>query len=154
MNANTILLDKLDRMDKRELFEALYRDTLTGALNRRAFETVVSPREQVAIVDLDSLKYLNDSFGHRAGDEKLKELAGVLMLKSGRDNVYRLSGDEFAVTGPLLLADMTKALAIFPGFSFGIGRGLDQADQQLRVNKIEREAAGLRASRGERPSWL
>lgn len=154
MNANQVLLDKLDRMTKRELFDAMYRDTLTGALNRRAFETVVSPREMVGIADLDSLKYVNDHFGHREGDLCLKGLAIELMRKCGRDSVFRLSGDEFVIISPMPLSDLLKVQAIFPGMSFGVGRGLDQADQLLRVNKTEREAAGHRAPRGERPPWL
>jgi len=154
MNANQVLLDKLDSMGKPELLNAMYRDPLTSALNRRAFETVASSREVVGIVDLDSLKYLNDNFGHREGDKYLRYLAVTLMRKCGRDNVFRLSGDEFAVLSPMLYSDLIKVQAIFPGMSFGLGRGLDQADQLLRVNKAEREAAGHRAPRGERPPWL
>lgn len=154
MNVTQVLTSRLDNMTKVELFDAMYRDHLTGALNRRAFEAIVSPREMVGIVDLDSLKYLNDNFGHREGDKYLKDLAVELMRKCGRDSVYRLSGDEFVIISPMPLSDLIKVQAIFPGMSFGVGRGLDQADQLLRVNKTEREAAGHRAPRGERPPWL
>ena len=78
------------------------------------------------------------------------------MLEQYTDSVsvYRLSGDEFAVTGAALAEAMVKAQAAFPSMSYGIGRGLEQADQQLRINKAEREASGQRAPRGERPPWL
>ena len=48
---------------------------------------------------------------------------------------------------------MIKSQALFPGMTYGIGYGLVAADQQLRINKTERDASGKRATRGERPTW-
>ena len=70
-----LLQQSIADMPAAELFDTIYRDFLTGVLNRRAFDKIVSPREPVAIVDLDSLKYLNDQFGHRNGDAHLVALA-------------------------------------------------------------------------------
>lgn len=154
MSPTQVLLDNLSRLNTQGLFNALFRDILTGAFNRRAFETVVSPRETVAIVDLDSLKYVNDTLGHREGDDLLRTLARVLQSCTDDQSVYRLSGDEFVVTGPALPAAMVKAQAVFPGMTYGIGQGLEAADQQLRISKVERQASSARAARGERPSWL
>lgn len=153
MNVNDALQTTIRNMTPQQLFDTIYRDHLTQVLNRRAFEAIVSPRQIVAIIDLDSLKYLNDTYGHRTGDSALKELAYWLVRASSREDVYRLSGDEFAVTNPSI-EKLERVRGLFPGFSYGIDRGLDKADQQLRVDKTEREASGLRAPRGVCPPWL
>lgn len=84
------------------------RDTLTPALNRRAFllelHRTMSAVERyktpaaVIYLDLDGLKALNDGFGHAAGDAALKHV-GRLLAESVRetDIVGRLGGDEFGV---------------------------------------------------------
>ena len=143
-------------MTEDQLMAALYRDTLTGAYNRVAYERVLS--DAVAIVDLDSLKYINDTYGHRAGDNKLRELSDSLRAVFGDDNVFRLSGDEFVVTGvhmPELREQLATLQDAIGTFSFGIGATLEVADEiELQLNKHQREANGLRAKRGERPCWV
>ena len=92
------------------------RDALTGVANARAFLEAID-RELarmrrtaspliLAYVDLDHFKKVNDSLGHAAGDELLREVAGRLTesLRSV-DLVARLGGDEFA----LLLPDTDAA---------------------------------------------
>lgn len=148
------LLDRLRGMSEAELYAALYQDPLTGVLNRRAFEEV--PPDAIALVDLDSLKWVNDTHGHRAGDQALQELAGRLVLAFGPDAVFRIAGDEFVVVNGHQedLADrLEEVRAVFPGFSFGTGATLCEADADLRRDKAEREALGDRAARGERPKW-
>ncbi len=74
---------------------ALFRDRLDHALKRsgRTGQPVV-----VFLLDLDYFKQVNDSLGHDAGDQLLRELATLLdeTLRPG-DTVARLGGDEFAV---------------------------------------------------------
>ena len=96
-------------------------DPLTGALNARSF-TELAEREvarslrtgtplTVAYLDLDGFKGVNDTSGHAAGDEVLKDVAGA--LRAGlrpTDVVGRLGGDEFAV----LLPDTDAAAATNP----------------------------------------
>jgi len=61
-----------------------------------------SSREQKALllffIDLDGLKYINDTYGHEEGDRALKRTADILK-KTFRDSdiIARLGGDEFAV---------------------------------------------------------
>lgn len=79
-------------------------DQLTGLLNRRSLYQFVSSnknrRLSVISLDLNSLKKINDSEGHRAGDDALKRLATVLVDKSGPDYcAYRVGGDEFIIIG-------------------------------------------------------
>jgi diguanylate cyclase (GGDEF)-like protein len=91
-----------------------HTDALTGLLNRRAFEsalsTVIESEEPfaLAMIDVDDMKRINDSFGHIAGDRALVEIAKALK-KAVRDSdlVARIGGDEFAV----LLPQATKPTA-------------------------------------------
>jgi diguanylate cyclase (GGDEF)-like protein/PAS domain S-box-containing protein len=83
-------------------------DPLTGLINRREFElrlehALASAREQGAehvllYMDLDRFKLVNDSCGHAAGDELLRQLTAMLSehMRS-RDTFARLGGDEFGV---------------------------------------------------------
>jgi diguanylate cyclase (GGDEF)-like protein len=151
---NTHLRSRIDGMSSQEIYDALYRDQLTQALNRRAF--LACGFQAVAIVDMDSLKYLNDVFGHRTGDEYLCQLAGELRAEFGAEVVYRLGGDEFAVTGAdkrTLRTGLERVRARFQGLSYGVALNLTKADVDLRADKSRREAAGLRAGRGEMPPW-
>jgi diguanylate cyclase (GGDEF)-like protein len=83
---------------------AASHDSLTGLLNRRAFHQLgsalvtdpVRPAVACVVVDLDSLKQINDTLGHSAGDQVLVTVAGRLATYAGDDLVARLGGDEFA----------------------------------------------------------
>ncbi|GAA2615762.1 hypothetical protein GCM10010399_53410 [Dactylosporangium fulvum] len=89
------------------LSELAMRDDLTGLPNRRLLEELIRDeldtcgRPQVAFIDLDDFKRINDGLGHAIGDQLLaavgKRLGGV--LRPG-DVVARLGGDEFAVLMP------------------------------------------------------
>lgn len=83
-------------------------DPLTGLVNRRAFESrleaaITSARNDnkhhgLCFVDLDQFKVVNDTCGHVAGDELLKQLAGLLQANVREsDTVARLGGDEFGI---------------------------------------------------------
>ena len=149
------LLLKLRKMSEKEVFDAIYRDSLTGVLNRRAFNQ--EKFNTVAILDLDSLKFINDTLGYKSGDRHLCHFSSVIVNTFGEDNVYRLGGDEFAVTHSdrlvlnKLLGECRKE---FPGFSFGIGFDTASADGGLKDDKFKRELTGLRAKRGVKPNWL
>lgn len=82
-------------------------DILTNLYNRRAFYTqlkqLFEKPEQLkqgamVMVDLDNLKYVNDTYGHDYGDEYIKMAANVLKEYPGEHSlISRLSGDEFMV---------------------------------------------------------
>jgi diguanylate cyclase (GGDEF)-like protein/PAS domain S-box-containing protein len=86
-------------------------DALTGLLNRREFEqrvrAIVDHREgdegqhAVLYLDLDQFKIVNDTSGHAAGDELLRQIGALLRprLREG-DVLARLGGDEFGVLLP------------------------------------------------------
>ena len=80
-------------------------DELTGLPNRRRFEerlgAALAGRPEVALVDLDDFKAVNDRFGHSVGDQVLLEVAQRLAAVLRRcDTVARLGGDEFAILLP------------------------------------------------------
>lgn len=99
--------ERIDQATARLIYQASH-DSLTGLINRREFEQrlerlQVSAAEHgrehaLCCMDLDQFKVINDSCGHAAGDELLRQLA--LMLKGKlreRDILGRLGGDEFAL---------------------------------------------------------
>lgn len=100
-----------------KLRELSRKDSLTGIPNSRVFEeSVVTAIESksvfiIAYVDLDGFKKINDSFGHSAGDEVLREVASII-TQSMRENdlVARLGGDEFAILLPNTNIDEGKAV--------------------------------------------
>ena len=83
--------DHLPGLPNRHLFEELLRETL--ALSQRS-----GHRAAVAFVDLDRFKFINDTFGHAAGDDVLKEAARRLSAAiRASDFAARIGGDEFVV---------------------------------------------------------
>lgn len=83
-------------------------DKLTGLANRRGFELVAQKvldvcrrtgrQATLLFADLDGLKTINDTLGHAAGDDALREFSTILEeIHRASDVVARLSGDEFAV---------------------------------------------------------
>ncbi|MBF8289072.1 MAG: hypothetical protein HW391_40 [Chloroflexi bacterium] len=79
-------------------------DNLTGLLNHGSFRerlaTAVAAGEpfSVMMVDLDHFKLVNDTFGHPAGDDLLRQTAGAIVGASREtDAAFRYGGDEFAV---------------------------------------------------------
>lgn len=108
-------------------------DALTGLVNRREFEhrleaLLAQPRPSgregsLLYVDMDQFKLINDTCGHQAGDEMLREVCRMLQshLREG-DTLARLGGDEFGI----LLKDCPT------GPSARIAEQLRQAAQDLR----------------------
>ena len=91
------------------LHEIAYTDNLTKLGNRYAMErdAQMIPLETISIVslDLNYLKYTNDTFGHIGGDTLLRSAANC--ISSVYDKVYRVGGDEFVA-----LVDQTDAAAL------------------------------------------
>ncbi|WP_374513797.1 diguanylate cyclase domain-containing protein [Niveibacterium sp.] len=94
--------------DVQDLFYKATHDAMTGLANRALFmdrlhATLASTHRSgqaagILMVDMDGLKAINDSLGHRAGDAAIIEFARRLQAGARRtDTVARLGGDEFAV---------------------------------------------------------
>jgi diguanylate cyclase (GGDEF)-like protein/PAS domain S-box-containing protein len=103
-----IILDITDRKRMESLLEKMsITDELTGLYNRRGFFLLAQQQFKIAertreamilvFVDLDGMKWINDSFGHQEGDKVLVEAAAVLQKTFRKSDIIgRIGGDEFA----------------------------------------------------------
>ena len=74
-----------------------YEDDLTKVYNRKYLEETKTNPKTLAIVDLDNFKYINDTFGHKKGDEILKYFTQLLKTYFADDTIIRWGGDEFII---------------------------------------------------------
>lgn len=92
-----IAIERHDRAMERH--RLAYQDGLTGLSNRAAFDVhakqIARDGLGLILLDLDNLKFTNDTFGHRAGDDLIKEVAQ--RLRAVADRLFRIGGDEFAI---------------------------------------------------------
>lgn len=124
---------------RRRLIEELENksiyDALCGIKNRSAMEMSIKMYKKrsftvgVLYADANGLKVLNDTKGHEAGDELLKEISVIMKRRFNRDYVYRAGGDEFVIIVPkmekedfceaceALIQDFGQA----PGISIAVG---------------------------------
>ena len=104
------------------LREQSVRDHLTGLFNRRYMEETLerellrAARRQLALgmimLDVDDFKRFNDTWGHPAGDEILRELGGLLLRQiRGEDIACRYGGDEFILILPDAAQEVTRERA-------------------------------------------
>ena len=102
-----------------QLDQLAHQDSLIDLPNRRGFlrelERLIARAKRydakgaMLFVDVDGLKAINDSFGHRAGDQALIQVAGLLASGIRKSDVCaRIGGDEFGIL--LERADETSAL--------------------------------------------
>ena len=110
-----------DISERKQMEEAIrllsFNDKLTGIYNRRYFEEELHRLEggrayPITIVcsDVDGLKLINDTLGHRAGDRLLKAFGGLLKRVFRKsDVVARVGGDEFAVAMTETSAEVAAA---------------------------------------------
>ena len=112
----------LERRTAEQLIYLAERDSLTGLFNRHRFNEELArmmadaqrggSRLALLYFDLDEFKYINDTFGHRAGDAMLIRVAGDVASQVRRNEIFsRLGGDEFAILVPEISDNMLRVLA-------------------------------------------
>jgi diguanylate cyclase (GGDEF)-like protein len=151
-----VVLRKLDPDDREVILAALARaerteaelryladhDSLTGLLDRRRFRSELDQfvsfsaryggQGAVMIIDIDSLKAVNDSYGHHAGDNLIRQIAAILRQRvRATDIVARLSGDEFAVLMPQ--TDVDGALQLGEDLRTQVAEGARAAPEEEGV---------------------
>lgn len=177
-DANTELRETLSALAqvRRRLEKKLNTDPLTNALNRHAFHSMqrgddVSADQLAGVVlmiDIDSLKAINDKAGHAAGDAVIRAAANVIRaIIRADDLLFRWGGDEFVAVIPNLNLEIVAArlralnaggVARLPdgrelpfglswgGAEFGPNRALDDAmrdaDGRMYQNRESSRAAG------------
>ena len=79
--------------------EKVYIDPVTGVYNKRYYVEKLSKMDNAAALmfaDINNFKRINENFGHQAGDDVLRQVAGVLRdAAAGKGDVLRYSGDDF-----------------------------------------------------------
>lgn len=131
--AALVLRDVTEKRHRTETIEwQASHDPLTGAVNRAELEVRIKKllvRAQCAaddvhallFIDIDNFKFVNDSYGHAAGDAILKTLADVLRTRiRGADTLGRMGGDEFAAL--LYSCSGEKARLIAEGLRIAVDR--------------------------------
>ncbi|WP_042694812.1 diguanylate cyclase [Azospirillum sp. B506] len=149
------------KLQEERLWQLANLDPLTGLLNRRAFMergTVLLEEEwrrggtaSILMIDADHFKSINDGFGHQAGDDVLRVLAGILgTAVRGGDLIGRLGGEEFAIVLPgadganadriaeRLLADVRQARVPVPGglLTVTVSIGISVAGRRSTLDQL------------------
>ena len=130
----------LEMIRSKEMLQTIsIRDEMTGAYNRRGmyeiYKSMLSKAKKgdalfASVVDMDGLKYVNDTFGHGEGDLGIKTVCNVLSSVAKKNEiVVRSGGDEF--------------------FLIGIG-AYGREDEAARANEFT-EAMAKRSERMEKP---
>ncbi|TXI00577.1 MAG: EAL domain-containing protein [Rhizobium sp.] len=151
-----IAIERHDRAMERH--RLAYHDTLTGLPNRAAFDRharqVARTELGLILLDLDNLKFVNDTFGHRAGDELIRTTAE--RLQDSAEYVFRIGGDEFAIvcdagddvaleTAAIGILDALKAPADCAGHTIipraTAGGSLCVAGQEMAIARHEADLA-------------
>ena len=127
-----------------ELIMLAVKDPLTDTFNRNVLSELYSKLERehiyMAMVDVNHLKQINDTYGHAVGDMVIKQVAAQLQKVS--PTVFRLGGDEFLIVSSKSLMNLTVPQAtvgaIFKPACLNFGDAMEAADHLLYIAKHSR----------------
>ena len=120
-------------------------DELTGLANRRNFlaQLAIMKSGFIFLLDLDGFKNINDTFGHEAGDQLLKQVSGRFMrvIPTG-SHLARLGGDEFGIIAPINKDEAVElGQAIRATLSYPISLNSEQIEVGVSVGITEFNSA-------------
>ncbi|WP_434287567.1 EAL domain-containing protein [Celeribacter sp. SCSIO 80788] len=102
---------------RRKLEHLVAHDELTGLYSRRGFNRLLADGERLHdydlfLLDLDHFKSVNDTYGHKVGDDLLRRIAAVISEKTGAlGHACRVGGEEFAVIRNATTAALNRTFA-------------------------------------------
>lgn len=143
------------RTQAEQSLELAYTDALTGLPNRYALEIEIDnlPHHgSLTFIDLDGLKFYNDSFGHERGDELLRCFAHQLKSRlDGHATLHRLGGDEFAITshgGNLKFVEhmLSETITALPALGFELA-GASHGSVHVHEDPDKENLKGMADSR-------
>lgn len=124
--------------DVQRMSDLAQKDALTGIRNRTAYEKEIEKTERelavgrdefgIAMIDLNFLKRLNDTYGHEQGNEAIKKLCFIVCHVFEHSPVFRIGGDEFVVV--LKGDDFRNRDALLLEFNGQLARLQAEADLQ------------------------
>ncbi|MBO4678924.1 MAG: GGDEF domain-containing protein, partial [Lachnospiraceae bacterium] len=152
MELNSYILSaEVENYRMREQLELLgTTDSLTGvhnrnAMNKKIFEFAngiadVGRGIGVVYVDMNGLKYVNDSMGHSEGDKMIKWIAAKLMAVFDSNDIYRAGGDEFVIISPNItkkefdsrFKKLKASSAVDGEPSFALGSSYSDSDTNIK----------------------
>ncbi len=92
----------------KEISETAYKDALTGVGSKTAYDNEINKLQvdmnrdknikfAIVMIDVNNLKYVNDTYGHELGDDYIKGCCRIICRIYKRSPVFRIGGDEFVV---------------------------------------------------------
>ncbi len=165
-NDINLMLAKIENMN-RQLTEYATFDMMTGVLNRRiGFEKLENLIEAantnhfdlaISFIDINDLKYVNDQFGHNAGDQLIIDVSDILTANTRTTDILcRLGGDEFLIIFPYCdekqahetLDRIKKDIIHFNSsknrqYTLSISNGIVEYDQLMSVDEFVEKADTL-----------
>lgn len=170
--------EMVKRLLNEELRKLSFSDYLTQFGNRNAYNAYLQQLADrhllntgILFADLNSLKYMNDTFGHEYGDQLICHMANVLRKHFSDHQIFRISGDEFVIicehctqgqfmtTVAQLRSDLTgkseelaSVGALWQREIFDLNKAVYQAEQLMYQNKQQYHAVS--ADRSQKQSDL
>ena len=104
---NNIVSIAIEFVHNNSIKEMAYTDSLTGVYNRASYEEKIQQLNNdidnyttigIVVFDVNNLKYVNDTYGHKYGDELISSAAKTIKDSfTNSSSIYRIGGDEFTI---------------------------------------------------------
>ncbi len=153
--ASLALVERWRSQSAEQKTRDFYVDITTGALNERAWKRLPKGERQTAAISIEGVKYVNDNFGHEAGNDVYRAAAQALApfapeLAKVKGDFALYVKDQSELDAILAQANADPALQGFQ-LSGAVGEDLRSASSEANNRKAALEKEGKRAPRGTKP---